>query len=112
MSLYLAPHVELPRLASAAVVLVAFRLIASICALHLRLASITMPRYLHVVSGVIWAVLVWIDCDTSKRFDLVKCVSWNFSGAKTDACFVAHCPAVSSASDNWLQVSTVVLPYV
>ncbi|PVH96959.1 hypothetical protein DM02DRAFT_100858 [Periconia macrospinosa] len=93
-SMRLAPHVELPRLLNAFTVFIAFRLTSSMCGFHVSLASIVSPRYLQLDFGLISPQMVWIGWFMSIFLRvLVKCVSWNLSGAKTDACVFAHCCA-------------------
>jgi hypothetical protein len=97
MSCSRTPQVELPKLLSVCTVRVAFCLIVSTCSLHFSLVSRVKPRYLHVGVGFISPQSVWMDASTLMRLrDLVKWVSWNLSGAKTEACVVAHRCAFSS----------------
>ncbi|KAF2631869.1 hypothetical protein BU25DRAFT_474904 [Macroventuria anomochaeta] len=88
----LAPQLEPPRQLSALTVFVVFRLICSVCSFQCSFASIVSPRYLHVALGCILAHLVRMEVSVLMRLcDLVKYVSWNLLGAKTDACLLAHC---------------------
>lgn len=97
-SLRFKPHTELPRLLIAEIVLVVLRRPSSICGFRRNVVSIIRPRYLHagladasphtVPKG--FSVLIFVRA-------LVKCVSWNFSGAKADACVVDHLIALPSA---------------
>src|SRR3569833_2995007 len=111
MFLRLTPHVELPRLLMAVIDFVAFVLIAWICCFHWRVVSIIMPRYLQVDSGRISPCSVGRLWFTLMRLRaLVKWVSWNFSGAKTDACRLAQRFVESKAICKRLQVSSVLSP--
>ena len=94
ISIRLAPQLNFLRQLSALIVFVALRLTFSVCCFHCSLASIVNPSYLHVTSGRISPHSVWIGVSVLMRLrDLVKWVSWNLFGAKTDACVLAHCCA-------------------
>lgn len=92
---------------------VAFCLTVSTCSLHFSLVSRVRLRYLHVVDGFISPYSVWMGALMLMRLrDLVKCVSWNLLGAKTDACVFAHRCAFLSTVLSTSHVRSVVFPYV
>ena len=69
------------------------------------------PRYLQVAFGSIWHHSVSTLAVRSCRvLALVKCVSWNLSGANFDAWVVAQQWAFPRDSASLEQVSVVLFP--
>lgn len=106
------PHVELPREVGSLTDFDAFCLIFSMCYFQSNFWSITTPRYLHVVFGMMFPHSLWTSCSMSKRVrNLVKWTNWNLSEVNLDVCVVAQFRAFSNATLSSAQVFVVVSPH-